>query len=136
MEKHQRIWIQFSHYIQSGISVRTWLREIAVDFGRLRDFDFVPKSDELDLIDACMWNSDTRINEGFQFIVDDSGGFSARLLNFWRILADEYKNNPVLLYAVRGPGSHKSLRSRKQTVFKELHDAISFYDRIQKKYLM
>ncbi|KAI9190537.1 hypothetical protein LWI28_025627 [Acer negundo] len=32
-KKHQRIWIQFSHYIQSGISVRTWLREIAVDFG-------------------------------------------------------------------------------------------------------
>ncbi|TXG65609.1 hypothetical protein EZV62_006884 [Acer yangbiense] len=60
---------------------------------------------------------------GACFIVDNSGGFSAVAAEF---LENIYTNTPVLLYAVRGPGSHMSLRSRKQTVFKELHDAVSF----------
>ena len=32
----------------------------------------------------------------------------------------------MLLYAVRGPGSHMNIRSRKLTVVKDLHDAVSF----------
>ncbi|KAI9169542.1 hypothetical protein LWI28_013815 [Acer negundo] len=64
--------------------------------------------------------------QGFQFIVDDSGGFSAVAAKFLENIADEYTNTPVLLYAVGGPGSHVSLRSRKQTIIKELHDAVSF----------
>lgn len=32
----------------------------------------------------------------------------------------------MLLYAVRGPSSHMSLSSRKQTVVRDLHDAVSF----------
>ncbi|KAK3222751.1 hypothetical protein Dsin_009776 [Dipteronia sinensis] len=64
--------------------------------------------------------------QGFQFVVDDSGGFSAVAAEFLENIADEYTNTPVLLYAARGPGSHMSVRSRKQTIFKELHDAVSF----------
>ncbi|XVF17734.1 hypothetical protein REPUB_Repub10bG0149200 [Reevesia pubescens] len=64
--------------------------------------------------------------QGFQFIVDDSGGFSPVASDFLESIADEYTNTPVLLYAVRGPDSHMSPRSRKQTVVRDLHDAISF----------
>ncbi|XVE87181.1 hypothetical protein DITRI_Ditri18aG0095400 [Diplodiscus trichospermus] len=64
--------------------------------------------------------------QGFQFIVDDSGGFSPVASDFLESIADEHTNTPVLLYAVRGPGSHMNPRSRKQTVVRDLHDAISF----------
>lgn len=64
--------------------------------------------------------------QGFQFIVDDSGGFSAVAADFLENIADEYTNTPVLLYAVRGPGSHVNPQSRKQTVSRDLHDAVSF----------
>ncbi|POO02742.1 Tubulin/FtsZ, GTPase domain containing protein [Trema orientale] len=64
--------------------------------------------------------------QGFQFIVDDSGGFSALAADFLENIADEYTNTPVLLYSVRGPGSHVNPRSRKQTVSRDLHDAVSF----------
>ncbi|XWS45308.1 hypothetical protein CRYUN_Cryun15aG0125500 [Craigia yunnanensis] len=64
--------------------------------------------------------------QGFQFIVDDSGGFSPVAADFLESIADEYTNTPVLLYAVRGPGSHMNLRSRKLTVVRDLHEAVSF----------
>ncbi|KAK6258473.1 hypothetical protein SCA6_012947, partial [Theobroma cacao] len=64
--------------------------------------------------------------QGFKFIADDSGGFSPIAADFLENIADEYSNTPVLLYAVRGPGSHMNLRSRKQTVVRDLHDAVSF----------
>lgn len=41
-------------------------------------------------------------------------------------IADEYTNVPVLLYAVRGPGSSVDPRSQKQRVSRKLHDAVSF----------
>ncbi|XP_057449490.1 uncharacterized protein LOC130740806 isoform X2 [Lotus japonicus] len=63
--------------------------------------------------------------QGFQFVVDDSGGFSAVAAEFLENIADEYPNTPVLLYAVQGSSSHKSL-SRKHTISAELHDAVSF----------
>lgn len=59
-------------------------------------------------------------------MVDDSGGFSAIAADFLENIADEYTNTPVLLYAVRGSGSHLNLRSRKQKVVRDLHDAVSF----------
>ncbi|XP_022775213.1 protein misato homolog 1 isoform X1 [Durio zibethinus] len=64
--------------------------------------------------------------QGFQFIVEDSGGFSPVASDFLECIADEYTNTPVLLYAVRGPGTHMNPRSRKQTVIRDLHDAVSF----------
>ncbi|XP_062102108.1 uncharacterized protein LOC133811062 [Humulus lupulus] len=64
--------------------------------------------------------------QGFQFIVDDSGGFSAVAADFLENIADDYTNTPVLLYAVHGAGSHVNPRSRKQTVSRDLHDAVSF----------
>ncbi|KAI4327486.1 hypothetical protein L6164_019940 [Bauhinia variegata] len=64
--------------------------------------------------------------QGIQFIVDDSGGFSAVAADYMENIADEYSNTPVLLYAVRGPDSHKSLKSKKRTISGDLHDAISF----------
>ncbi|XP_044499577.1 protein misato homolog 1-like isoform X2 [Mangifera indica] len=64
--------------------------------------------------------------QGFQFIVDDSGGFSAVAADFLENIADEYTNTPVLLYAARSPTSYTNLRSRKQTVFRDLHDSVSF----------
>lgn len=64
--------------------------------------------------------------QGFQFIVDDSGGFSAIAADFLESIADEYTNTPVLLYTVRGPGSHMNLTSQKQRLSRSIHDALSF----------
>ncbi|KAL5557091.1 hypothetical protein UlMin_039327 [Ulmus minor] len=64
--------------------------------------------------------------QGFQFIVDDSGGFSAVAADFLENMADEYPNTPVLLFSVRDPGSRPNPISQKQTVFRDLHDAVSF----------
>ncbi|KAL5168473.1 Protein misato 1 [Glycine soja] len=64
--------------------------------------------------------------QGFQFVVDDSGGFSAVAAEFLENIVDEYTNIPVLLYAVQGSGSRKNLQSRKHTVLEDLHDAVSF----------
>ena len=64
--------------------------------------------------------------QGFQFIVNDSGGFSSVGADFLENIADEYTNTPVLLYAVKDPGSHMIPKSQKQVVSKNLHDAISF----------
>ncbi|XP_050206826.1 uncharacterized protein LOC126656327 [Mercurialis annua] len=64
--------------------------------------------------------------QGFQFIVDDAGGFSALAADFLENIADEYSNTPVLLYSVRGPGSHMNTRSQKQSISRNIHDAVSF----------
>ncbi|XP_039039611.1 protein misato homolog 1-like [Hibiscus syriacus] len=64
--------------------------------------------------------------QGFQFIVDDSGGFSPLAADFLESVSDEYANTPVLLYAVRGPSSRMNLSSRKQKIVRDLHDAVSF----------
>ncbi|GAV89054.1 Misat_Myo_SegII domain-containing protein [Cephalotus follicularis] len=64
--------------------------------------------------------------QGFQFTVDDSGGFSALAADFLEDIANEYSNTPVLLYSVRGPGSHMNPKSQKQAVSSALHDAVSF----------
>ncbi|XP_065875823.1 uncharacterized protein [Euphorbia lathyris] len=64
--------------------------------------------------------------QGFQFIVDDSGGFSALGADFLETIADEYTNTPVLLYSARGPGSHTNPKSLKQTISTNVHDAVSF----------
>ncbi|GAB2303274.1 hypothetical protein Dimus_037269 [Dionaea muscipula] len=41
-------------------------------------------------------------------------------------IADEYAGTPVLLYAVRGPGSFMNSRSQKRSISRSLHDAVSF----------
>lgn len=64
--------------------------------------------------------------QGIQFIVDDSGGFSAVAVEFLENLVDEYANTPVMLYSARGPGSNTRLQSRKRSISGDLHDAISF----------
>lgn len=64
--------------------------------------------------------------QGFQFIVDDSGGFSPLAVDFLESIADEYTNVPVLLYAARGPGSLMDPLSQKHRVSRKLHDAVSF----------
>ncbi|GAB4848947.1 hypothetical protein Ancab_003761 [Ancistrocladus abbreviatus] len=64
--------------------------------------------------------------QGIQFIVDDSGGFSSLAADFLENIADEYTNTPVLLYTARGPCSYMNYRSRKRTISRDLHDAISF----------
>ncbi|KAG2724527.1 hypothetical protein I3843_01G020700 [Carya illinoinensis] len=64
--------------------------------------------------------------QGFQFIVDDSGGFSSVAADFLENIADEYRNTPLLLYAVRDPGSYAIHKSQKKAISKNLHDAISF----------
>ncbi|CAJ2646237.1 unnamed protein product [Trifolium pratense] len=64
--------------------------------------------------------------QGFQFVVDDSGGFSAVASELLENIVDEYTNTPVMLYAVRGSGSRASPQSRNRKILEELHDAISF----------
>lgn len=64
--------------------------------------------------------------QGIQFIVDDSGGFSGVAAEFLENIADEYTNTPLLLYAVRDPNSYIHATSRKESISRALHDAISF----------
>ncbi|GFP99508.1 protein misato homolog 1 [Phtheirospermum japonicum] len=64
--------------------------------------------------------------QGFQFIIDDSGGFAGVASEFLENIADEYSNIPVLLYSVRGPELSTISGSRKQAISRKLHDAVSF----------
>lgn len=64
--------------------------------------------------------------QGFQFVVDDSGGFSSVASEFLENIVDEYTNTPVMLYTVRGSGPRARLQSRNRKILEELHDAISF----------
>ncbi|KAK1267944.1 hypothetical protein QJS04_geneDACA006536 [Acorus gramineus] len=63
--------------------------------------------------------------QGIQFIVDDSGGFSSVAADFMENIADDYASMPVLLYAARHPGAYMDLLSRKQSISRMLHDAVS-----------
>lgn len=65
-------------------------------------------------------------SQGFQFVVDDSGGFSAVAENILENIADEYGNTPVFLYTVRGPDSYIKPGNQNQKMLRGLHDAISF----------
>ncbi|OVA10501.1 Misato Segment II tubulin-like domain [Macleaya cordata] len=64
--------------------------------------------------------------QGIQFIVDDSGGFSSVAEDFLESIADEYTNIPLLLYAARDPRNYISPMSRKDSISRALHDAVSF----------
>ncbi|XP_060167240.1 uncharacterized protein LOC132598410 [Lycium barbarum] len=64
--------------------------------------------------------------QGIQCIVDDSGGFSGVSAMFLESIADEYPNVPVLLYNARNPSLHMEPKGRKQTISRNLHDAVSF----------
>ncbi|CAK9320371.1 unnamed protein product [Citrullus colocynthis] len=64
--------------------------------------------------------------QGFQFIVDDSGGFSAIAGDFLESIADEYSNTPVLLFRVQRPSSNMLRENKRQIVSRDLHDAVSF----------
>uniref|UniRef100_A0A2P2LQU8 Carboxypeptidase n=1 Tax=Rhizophora mucronata TaxID=61149 RepID=A0A2P2LQU8_RHIMU len=64
--------------------------------------------------------------QGFQFIIDDAGGFSALAADFMESIADEYSNTPVLLYAVRAPTSYMKPRNQKEMISRNIHDAVSF----------
>ncbi|KAK9285877.1 hypothetical protein L1049_025078 [Liquidambar formosana] len=55
--------------------------------------------------------------QGFQFIVDDLGGFSSVAAEFLENIVDEYTNTPVLLYNVQGPRSYMNTRGQKKTDF-------------------
>ncbi|MQL78186.1 hypothetical protein Taro_010615 [Colocasia esculenta] len=64
--------------------------------------------------------------QGIQFILDDYGGFSSVAADFLEHIADEYPNKPVLLYSARGPGGCKNATSKRASIKKVLHDAVSF----------
>ncbi|KAH7673524.1 Members of tubulin/FtsZ family domain-containing protein [Dioscorea alata] len=64
--------------------------------------------------------------QGIQFVVDDSGGFSSVAATYLEDIADEYPNTPILLYAARSPRSYSNIVSKKESISKCLHDAISF----------
>ncbi|CAI0554145.1 unnamed protein product [Linum tenue] len=64
--------------------------------------------------------------QGFQFIADDSGGFSALSADLLESIVDDYPSTPVVLYTVRGPAYQVNPRDRKRTVSSNIHDAISF----------
>ncbi|XP_010531227.1 PREDICTED: protein misato homolog 1 isoform X2 [Tarenaya hassleriana] len=54
--------------------------------------------------------------QGIQFLVDDSGGFSALAADFLENIADDYTNIPLLLYSVRSPSLHTNTRSSKRSI--------------------
>ncbi|XP_031495031.1 uncharacterized protein LOC116260726 [Nymphaea colorata] len=64
--------------------------------------------------------------QGFQFIVDDSGGFSNVATDFLENISDEYTSTPVLLYAARGPGNYTNILGQHARTLRALHDSVSF----------
>lgn len=64
--------------------------------------------------------------QGIQFIIDDSGGFSGVGASILENIADDYTNVPVVLYSVRSPSSFINPKTRKQNIYSNLHDAVSF----------
>ncbi|WOL09083.1 hypothetical protein Cni_G17836 [Canna indica] len=64
--------------------------------------------------------------QGFQFLVDDSGGFSSVAAEILESAADEYTNTPVMLYSVRDPDAYAYAGTQKSSVARALHDAVSF----------
>lgn len=59
-------------------------------------------------------------------MVDDSGGFSGVAASLLENIEDEYTNVPVLLYSVRSPHSYNNVKTRKNVISGNLHDAVSF----------
>ncbi|CAN6487029.1 unnamed protein product [Victoria cruziana] len=64
--------------------------------------------------------------QGFQFIVDDSGGFSSVATDILEYISDEYTRTPVLLYAARGPGDCTNIPGNQARITRALHDSVSF----------
>ncbi|KAL6584194.1 hypothetical protein OROMI_003483 [Orobanche minor] len=64
--------------------------------------------------------------QGFQNIIDNSGGFSGIAGEFLENIADEYTNIPVVLYSVCSPESVRNPGSHRLAISRKLHDAISF----------
>ncbi|KAI3945991.1 hypothetical protein MKX01_024747 [Papaver californicum] len=64
--------------------------------------------------------------QGIQFVVDDSGGFSSVAGDFLENIADDYTNIPLLLYPARDPRHYIKPMSRKDSISRALHDAVTF----------
>ncbi|XP_059066071.1 uncharacterized protein LOC131063724 isoform X2 [Cryptomeria japonica] len=64
--------------------------------------------------------------QGFQFLVDDSGGFASIAADFVESIADEYAHTPILMHTARDPSSYTSFRDMRSSMTRALHDAISF----------
>ncbi|KAH9289531.1 hypothetical protein KI387_033648 [Taxus chinensis] len=64
--------------------------------------------------------------QGFQFLVDDSGGFASVAADFVESVADEYARTPILMYTARDPSSYTKLHDLRSSMTRALHDAISF----------
>eukprot|EP01018_Ginkgo_biloba_P013752 Gb_03250 [translate_table: standard] len=64
--------------------------------------------------------------QGFQFLVDDSGGFATIAADFLEIMADEYVRIPIVLYTARDPSSYSKVQNSRSSITRGLHDAISF----------
>lgn len=64
--------------------------------------------------------------QGFQFLVDDSGGFASIAADFVESIADEYAHTPILMHTARDPSSYTGFRDMRSSMTRALHDAISF----------
>ncbi|KAI3960655.1 hypothetical protein MKX01_003829 [Papaver californicum] len=64
--------------------------------------------------------------QGIQFVIDDSGGFSSVAADFLENIADDYTNIPLLLYPARDPRHYIKPMSRKDSISRALHDAVTF----------
>lgn len=62
--------------------------------------------------------------QGFQFMVDNSGGFAAVAADFLEAVGDEYNRTPHLLFSLRPPWSPPSA-SHRDAVIASLHESVS-----------
>ncbi|KAG6549008.1 hypothetical protein Mapa_009450 [Marchantia paleacea] len=63
--------------------------------------------------------------QGFQCIVDDSGGFSAVAADFLEDVVDEYGRTPISLFTVRAPKRVHESKSTNRQIVRALHDSLS-----------
>lgn len=63
--------------------------------------------------------------QGFQFLVDKSGGFAAVAADFIEVVEDDYGRNPRLLFALRSPWTAPAVVNHRELVASSLHDAVS-----------
>lgn len=62
--------------------------------------------------------------QGFQFLVDNSGGFGAVAAEFLEVLGDEYNRSFKLLFALRPPWTPLAVNHR-NSVVSSLQESVS-----------
>ncbi|XP_078430585.1 plasma membrane, autoregulation-binding site, misato segment II, myosin-like, tubulin/FtsZ protein [Wolffia australiana] len=130
LENSVHYWTDFSkaHYHHRS------LHELHASWGTVQQFNNYGAGKQLltsntpeadDIIDRLrFFVEECDHMQGIQCVADDSGGFSGVAADLLEHIADEYPNNPVLLFSARN--TERKPVTRAELVKRSLHDAVSF----------